>query len=133
MRRISGFAFVAVLLFAAMSLVTVTARTFPGRHGEPEISAFIVPSDTPGFIVNRVLIPMLNEACFALQEGIGTAPDNPLMERTDGLTLAQQNNVNVPLGGIRVVPGKVFSFRDGRFLGLRIRWVVNAGALILSR
>jgi short-chain 2-methylacyl-CoA dehydrogenase len=33
------------------SLVTVTARTFPGKHGEPEISAFIVPSDTPGFIV----------------------------------------------------------------------------------
>jgi 3-hydroxybutyryl-CoA dehydrogenase len=25
--------------------------------------------------VNRVLIPMLNEACFALQEGVGTAAD----------------------------------------------------------
>lgn len=26
--------------------------------------------DFPGFIVNRMLVPMLNEACYALQEGI---------------------------------------------------------------
>ena len=31
--------------------------------------------DSPGFLVNRILIPMLCEACFALQEGIGTADD----------------------------------------------------------
>jgi 3-hydroxybutyryl-CoA dehydrogenase len=31
--------------------------------------------DAPGFVVNRVLIPMLCEACFALQEGVGTAAD----------------------------------------------------------
>ena len=35
----------------------------------------IVARDVPGFIVNRILIPMLNEACFALYEGIGTAKD----------------------------------------------------------
>ena len=29
-------------------------------------------NDVPGFIVNRMLIPFLNEACFALQEGLGT-------------------------------------------------------------
>lgn len=32
-------------------------------------------SDMPGFIVNRMLIPFLNEACFALQEGLGTRED----------------------------------------------------------
>ncbi len=28
-------------------------------------------TDYPGFIVNRILLPMINEACFALQEGVG--------------------------------------------------------------
>ncbi len=32
-------------------------------------------ADYPGFIANRVLIPMINEAIFALMEGIGTAED----------------------------------------------------------
>jgi 3-hydroxybutyryl-CoA dehydrogenase len=30
-------------------------------------------ADYPGFIANRVLMPMINEAVFALMEGIGTA------------------------------------------------------------
>jgi 3-hydroxybutyryl-CoA dehydrogenase len=34
-----------------------------------------VSQDYPGFIVNRVLIPMINEAMFALYEGIATAED----------------------------------------------------------
>ncbi len=29
--------------------------------------------DSPGFIANRVLMPMINEAVFALSEGVGTA------------------------------------------------------------
>jgi 3-hydroxybutyryl-CoA dehydrogenase len=32
-------------------------------------------NDAPGFLVNRILIPMLCEACFALQEGVGSAAD----------------------------------------------------------
>jgi 3-hydroxybutyryl-CoA dehydrogenase len=30
-------------------------------------------NDGPGFVSNRVLIPMINEAAFCLMEGIGTA------------------------------------------------------------
>lgn len=35
----------------------------------------ITSNDEPGFIVNRMLIPFLNEACFALSEGLGTIED----------------------------------------------------------
>jgi 3-hydroxybutyryl-CoA dehydrogenase len=31
-----------------------------------------VADDYPAFIVNRILIPMINEACFALMEGVGS-------------------------------------------------------------
>lgn len=34
-----------------------------------------VSQDYPGFIVNRILIPMINEAIFALFEGVATAED----------------------------------------------------------
>ncbi len=34
-----------------------------------------VAQDYPGFIVNRVLIPMLNEAIFAIYEGVGSVED----------------------------------------------------------
>jgi len=32
-------------------------------------------ADSPGFIVNRILLPMLNEACFALGEGVANVRD----------------------------------------------------------
>jgi len=37
-------------------------------------------ADFPGFIVNRMLVPMLNEACYTLQEGIAdvTSIDNAM-------------------------------------------------------
>ena len=35
----------------------------------------IVSQDRPGFLVNRILIPLLNEACFALEEGVGKKED----------------------------------------------------------
>jgi 3-hydroxybutyryl-CoA dehydrogenase len=41
------------------------------RFGKTTIAA----RDIPGFIVNRVLIPLLNEAIYALYEGLGTAAD----------------------------------------------------------
>ncbi|MGC1184970.1 MAG: 3-hydroxyacyl-CoA dehydrogenase NAD-binding domain-containing protein [Candidatus Dormiibacterota bacterium] len=41
------------------------------RLGKTPVSS----ADTPGFIGNRILIPYLNEAMAALQEGVGTAAD----------------------------------------------------------
>lgn len=35
----------------------------------------ISSKDSPGFVVNRMLIPFLNEACFVLQEGLATPED----------------------------------------------------------
>ncbi|HWW64649.1 MAG TPA: 3-hydroxyacyl-CoA dehydrogenase NAD-binding domain-containing protein [Sphingomonadaceae bacterium] len=32
-------------------------------------------NDAPGFIVNRILLPMLNEACFVLGEGVASVRD----------------------------------------------------------
>jgi 3-hydroxybutyryl-CoA dehydrogenase len=48
-----------------------TARELAIRMGKDVIGA----NDMPGFIVNRMLIPFLNEACFALQEGLSTPED----------------------------------------------------------
>jgi 3-hydroxybutyryl-CoA dehydrogenase len=48
---------------------TVTALA--QRFGKTTIGA----RDIPGFIVNRMLIPLLNEACYGLYEGLGTATD----------------------------------------------------------
>lgn len=33
----------------------------------------VAANDSPGFISNRILLPMINEAIFALYEGVGTA------------------------------------------------------------
>jgi 3-hydroxybutyryl-CoA dehydrogenase len=51
---------------------TYEATIALARHFGKEV---VTAKDIPGFIVNRLLIPFLNEACFALQEGLGTVPD----------------------------------------------------------
>jgi len=43
--------------------------------GERMGKVLVTTKDMPGFIVNRLLIPFLNEACFALQEGLGSPED----------------------------------------------------------
>jgi len=48
-----------------------TTRVLAEKMGKTVVTT----KDMPGFIVNRMLIPFLNEACFALQEGLGTAKD----------------------------------------------------------
>jgi len=35
----------------------------------------VTSRDRPGFVVNRVLVPFLNEACFALEEGLASAEE----------------------------------------------------------
>ncbi len=50
---------------------------------------FSVSRDIPGFIANRILMPYLNEAIFALYEGIGTVED---IDKTMKL------GTNVPMG-----------------------------------
>lgn len=37
--------------------------------------SMVVSEDRPGFVVNRILMPMINEAIFVLQEKIATAQD----------------------------------------------------------
>jgi 3-hydroxybutyryl-CoA dehydrogenase len=44
---------------------------FAERLGKKTVTS----KDHPGFIVNRVLIPLINEACFALSEGLASAED----------------------------------------------------------
>jgi len=47
--------------------------------------------DSPGFISNRILCPMINEAIFVLQEGIGSPPD------IDGIMKLGMNHPMGPL------------------------------------
>lgn len=49
----------------------------------------VVSKDFPGFIINRILIPMLNEACFVLAEGIATPED---------IDAGMKLGTNVPMG-----------------------------------
>lgn len=44
------------------------AEAFASRLGKTAVRC----QDTPGFVVNRLLIPYLSDAVFALQEGVGT-------------------------------------------------------------
>ena len=49
----------------------------------------VCSQDYPGFIVNRILIPMINEAVFALYEGLATAED---------IDAAMKLGTNQPMG-----------------------------------
>ena len=62
-----------------------TIETYARQLGKQVVRA----NDAPGFIVNRVLMPMLNEACFALGEGVATIAD---------IDLACQLGLNHPMG-----------------------------------
>jgi len=48
-----------------------TTRTLALKMGKTPVAA----NDYPGFVANRILMPMINEAVYALFEGVGTAED----------------------------------------------------------
>ncbi|HYS81821.1 MAG TPA: 3-hydroxybutyryl-CoA dehydrogenase [Anaeromyxobacteraceae bacterium] len=48
-----------------------TVMELARRFGKTTVTS----KDRPGFVVNRILIPLLNEACFALDEGLASAED----------------------------------------------------------
>ena len=63
---------IEVIRGLATADATVAAiERFAARLGKRVVHA----SDAPGFIVNRVLMPYINEAVFALGEGVATIPD----------------------------------------------------------
>ena len=53
----------------------------------------VVSRDFPGFIVNRILIPMLNEACFAVMEGLASVQD---------IDTAMKLGTNQPMGPLQL-------------------------------
>ncbi len=57
--------------------------------GEALGKTIVSTKDLPGFVVNRMLIPFLNEACFALQDGLGSVEE---------MDKAIQHGLNHPLG-----------------------------------
>jgi 3-hydroxybutyryl-CoA dehydrogenase len=70
----------------ATSDATVAAvEAFGASLGKQIVHA----QDAPGFIVNRILMPMINEACFALGEGVATMQD---------IDAACQLGLNHPMG-----------------------------------
>jgi 3-hydroxybutyryl-CoA dehydrogenase len=59
------------------------------RLAEAMGKTVVVAQDFPGFIVNRILIPMLNEAVYALYEGVASAED---------IDAAMKLGTNQPMG-----------------------------------
>lgn len=71
--------------------LTTSDETFSAIAGVIETigKTMVVSQDAPGFIVNRILMPMINEAVFVLHEGIATAED---------IDTAMKLGTNQPMG-----------------------------------
>lgn len=93
----------------------------------------VVCQDTPGFIVNRILIPMLIDACRVLESGVATAED---------IDTAMKLGANLPMGPFELMDltgvdiayhvGNVFFeyYKDPRYAPpVLMRKMVNAGHL----
>jgi 3-hydroxybutyryl-CoA dehydrogenase len=79
--RVIGMHFMNPVPLMKLVEVVKGVQTSPETYAETRALAermgktVITSNDAPGFLVNRVLIPMLCEACFTLQEGVGSAAD----------------------------------------------------------
>jgi 3-hydroxybutyryl-CoA dehydrogenase len=56
---------------ATSDATVATVEAYARALGKEVVHA----NDAPGFIVNRILLPMINEACFALGEGVANVRD----------------------------------------------------------
>jgi len=66
-----------------------TAREFCARLGK----TVTVSEDFPAFIVNRILLPMINEAIYTLYEGVGSV---------DAIDTAMRLGANHPMGPLQL-------------------------------
>ena len=66
-----------------------SARTFIGKLGK----TVTVAEDFPAFIVNRILLPMINEAIYTLYEGVGSV---------DAIDTAMRLGANHPMGPLQL-------------------------------
>lgn len=86
MNPVPLMALVELIRGAATSDATyATTKALAEKMGKTTV----VSKDFPGFIVNRILIPMLNEACFALHEGLASPAD---------IDTAMKLGTNQPMG-----------------------------------
>lgn len=65
------------------------AKAFVARLGKTATNA----EDYPAFIVNRILMPMINEAIYALYEGVGTV---------ENIDLGMKLGANHPMGPLQL-------------------------------
>ncbi|MGA3339245.1 MAG: 3-hydroxybutyryl-CoA dehydrogenase [Methylocella sp.] len=66
-----------------------TAKTLIARLGK----TFTVSEDFPAFIVNRILLPMINEAVYTLYEGVGSV---------ESIDTAMRLGANHPMGPLQL-------------------------------
>jgi 3-hydroxybutyryl-CoA dehydrogenase len=66
-----------------------TTRQLAGRMEKTAVEV----NDSPGFVSNRVLMPMINEAIFALYEGVGSA---------EAIDQVMKMGMNHPMGPIQL-------------------------------
>jgi 3-hydroxybutyryl-CoA dehydrogenase len=81
----------------AMALVEIVKGLLTAEETVAAARAFVeslgktpvMVNDSPGFVVNRILFPMINEAIYALMEGVSSAED---------IDAAMKAGANHPLG-----------------------------------